>query len=150
MKYQHTCASIKSSHKCDSWRLNLFGSTLLNGQMISYSLAVGCFKCHNLFAWWKGPSQSYSIAVLCVSKYASIWGYNLCNIPKYVDFSVLDLQSDSPASGMNQNTIFSCIFQTKGMNWGLKLLYPLVLKWFLIMLSGELSDSVDSYPLCLF
>ena len=58
MKYQHTCVSIKSSHKCEGWRFNLFGSTLLNGQMISCSLTIGCFKCHNLFAWWRSQVRA--------------------------------------------------------------------------------------------
>ena len=36
----------------------------------------------------------------CISKFACFRGYNLCNIPKYVDFSILGLQSDSPALGV--------------------------------------------------
>ena len=58
MQYQHTCASIENSHKCESWRFNWFGSTLLNGQVVSCSLAIDCFKCHNLFEQWRGQVRT--------------------------------------------------------------------------------------------
>ena len=53
MQNQHTCASIESSHKCESWRLNPFSSTPLNGQVASCPLAIDCLQCHNLFTWWR-------------------------------------------------------------------------------------------------
>ena len=100
MKYQYTCASIESLHKCESWRLNLFGSTLLNGQVVSCSLAIGCFKCHNLFEQWRGQVRAILLPSYTTPNMLVFEAITLCNIPKYVDFSVLDLQSDSPALGV--------------------------------------------------
>ena len=61
-------------------------------------LATEGFQCHNLFTWWRG--QVGAIAILCISKFTCFRGYSLCNMPKYVDFSVIELQSDSPALGV--------------------------------------------------
>ena len=66
-------------------------------------LAIDDFQCHNLFTWWMGQvgtilSPSYTSPNLLVLGCCS-----LCNMPKYVDFSVPGLQSGSPGiRGMNQ------------------------------------------------
>ena len=95
------------------------------------------------------PSRSYSIAVLCVSKFACFRGYSLCNIPKYVDFSVLGLQSDSPALGLQIKIRILAVFFNQKYKLGPKATISTCSQVGLIMLSGELSDSVDSHPLCL-
>ena len=49
-----------------------------------------------------------------------------------------------------KNMNFSCIFSTKGMNWGPKATISTCSQVVSIMLSGELSDSIDSHPFILF
>ena len=66
MEFQHTCVSIESPHKREGWKFNLFSSTLLNGQMISCSLAIDGFQCHNLFTWWRGQ-----VGAILLPSYAS-------------------------------------------------------------------------------
>ena len=63
-------------------------------------LAIDGFQCHNLFTWWRGQVgaillPSYASPILLVFR-----GCSLCNMSKYMDFSVLGLQSDSPALGV--------------------------------------------------
>ena len=94
------------------------------------------------------PSRSYSIAILRISNFACFRGYSLCNMPKYVDFSVLGLQSDSPALGVWIKIRILSVFFNQRYELGPKATISTCSRVGLIMLSGELSDSVDSHPLC--
>ena len=95
-------------------------------------------------------SWSCSIAILCIFKYALLWGSSLCNIPKYVDFSVLDLQSDSPALGVWIKIWILAVFFNQRYELGPKATISTCSRVVSIMLSGELSDSIDSHPSILF
>ena len=147
MKFQHTCVSIGSPHKCEGWKFNLFSSTLLKVQMDYCLLAID--EVSQLIYLVKGPSWSYSIAVLRVFNFTCFRGYSLCNIPKYVDFSVLELQSDSPALGVQIKIRILAVFFNQRYESGPKATISTCSRVGLIMVSGELSDSADSHPLCL-
>ena len=146
MKFQHTCVSIESPLKREGWRSNLFSFTLLNNQMDNCLLAIDDVS--QLIYLVKGPSRSYSIAVLCVFKLACFRGYSLCNMSKYVDFSVLGLQSGSPALGVRIKIQILAVFSNQRYESGPKATISTCSQVGLIMLSGELSDSVDSHSLC--
>ena len=92
------------------------------------------------------PSWSYSIAVLRISKFACFRGCSLCNMPKYVDFSVLGLQSDSAALGLWIKIWILAVFFNQRYELGPKATISTCSRVGLIMLSGELSDSADSHP----
>ena len=89
-------------------------------------------------------SQSCFVAVLCISKYAPLWGSSLWKIPKYVDFSVLHLQSDSPALGVWIKIWILAVFFNQRYELGPKATISTCSQVVSIMLSGELSDSIDS------
>ena len=95
----------------------------------------------------KGPSRSYSIAVLRVFKLACFRGYSLCNMSKYVDFSVPGLQSGSPALGVRIKIRILAVFFNQRYELGPKATISTCSQVGLVMLSGELSDSVDSHPM---
>ena len=44
----------------------MFGSTLLKGQVVSCSLTIDSFKCHNLFEQWRGQ-----VGAILLPSYAS-------------------------------------------------------------------------------
>ena len=69
-------------------------------------------------------------------------------MPKYVDFSVLGLQSDSLALGVQIKIRILAVFSNQRYESGPKATISTCSQVGLIMLSGELSDSVDSHPLC--
>ena len=69
-------------------------------------------------------------------------------MPKYVDFSVLGLQSDSPALGVQIKIQILAVFFNQRYELGPKATISTCSRVGLIMLSGELSDSIDSHPLC--
>ena len=94
------------------------------------------------------PSWSYSITVLCVSKFTCFRGCSLCNMSKYVDFSVPGLQSDSPALGVWIKIWILAVFSNQRYESGPKATISTCSRVDLIMVSGELSDSADSHPLC--
>ena len=96
----------------------------------------------------KGPSRSYSIAVLRVFKLACFRGCSLCNMSKYVDFSVPGLQSGSPALGVQIKIRILAVFFNQRYESGPKATISTCSQVGLVMLSGELSDSTDSHPLC--
>ena len=146
MKFQHTCVSIESPHKCEGWRSNLCSFTLLNNQMDNCLLAIDDVS--QLIYLVKGPSRSYSIAVLRVFKLACFRGYSLCNTSKYVDFSVPGLQSGSPALGVRIKIRILAVFSNQRYESGPKATVSTCSQVGLVMLSGELSDSVDSHSLC--
>ena len=70
-------------------------------------------------------------------------------MPKYVDFSVLGLESDSPALGVWIKIQILAVFFNQRYELGPKATISTCSRVGLIMLSGKLSDSVDSHPLCL-
>ena len=146
MKFQHTCVSIESPHKCEGWKFNLSSSTLLDNQMDNCLLAIDDVS--QLIYLVKGPSRSYSIAVLRVFKLACFRGYSLCNMSKYVDFSVPGLQSGSPALGVRIKIRILAVFSNQRYESGPKATVSTCSQVGLVMLSGELSDSVDSHSLC--
>ena len=94
------------------------------------------------------PSQSCSIAILCISKYAPVWGSSLWNIPKYVDFFVLYLKIHSPALGVWIKIWILSVFFNQRYELGPKATISTCSQVVSIKLSGELSDSIDS-PFCL-
>ena len=96
----------------------------------------------------KGPSRSYSIAVLRVFKLACFRGHSLCNMSKYVDFSVPGLQSGSPTLGVWIKIRILAVFSNQRYESGPKATVSTCSQVGLVMLSGELSDSVDSHSLC--
>ena len=96
----------------------------------------------------KGPSRSYSIAVLHVFKLTCFRGYSLCNMSKYVDFSVPGLQSGSPALGVRIKIRILAVFFNQRYESGPKATVSTCSQVGLVILSGELSDSVDSHSLC--
>ena len=96
----------------------------------------------------KGPSRSYSIAILRVFKLACFRGYSLYNMSKYVDFSVPGLQSGSPALGVRIKIQILAVFSNQRYESGPKATVSTCSQVGLVMLSGELSDSVDSHSLC--
>ena len=69
-------------------------------------------------------------------------------MPKYVDFSVLGLQSDSPALGVRIKIRILAVFFNQRYESGPKATISTCSRVGLIMVSGELSDSADSHPLC--
>ena len=91
------------------------------------------------------------VTILCISKYVPLWGSSLWKIPKYVDFSVLHLQSHSPALEVWIKIWILAVFFNQRYKLGLKLLYPLVLEggfhhvkwkavrlnWFTLLFSAE-------------
>ena len=75
-------------------------------------------------------------------------GYSLCNMSKYVDFSVPGLQSGFPALGVRIKIRILAVFFNQRYESGPKATVSTCPQVGLVMLSGELSDSVDSHPLC--
>ena len=67
---------------------------------------------------------------------------------KYVDFSVPGLQSGSPALGVRIKIQILAVFSNQRYESGPKATVSTCSQVGLIMLSGELSDSVDSHSLC--
>ena len=108
-------------------------------------LAIDGFQCHNLFTWWRG--QVGAIAVLRISKFTCFRGYSLCNMPKYVDFSVPGLQSGSAALGVQIKIRILAVFFNQRYKSGPKATISTCSQVGLVMLSGELSDSTDSHSL---
>ena len=67
-------------------------------------------------------------------------------MPKYVDFSVLGLQSDSTALGVQIKIRILAVFFNQWYELGPKATISTCSQVVSIMLSGELSDSIDSHP----
>ena len=71
--------------------------------------------------------------------------YSLCNMSKYVDFSVPGLQSGSPALGVRIKIRILAVFSNQRYESGPKATVSTCSQVDLVILSGELSDSVDSH-----
>ena len=149
MKFQHTCVSIENLHKCEGWKFNLFSfhtSKWLSGQLFYWLSMV--FQCHNLFTWWRGQVGAILLPSYASSNWLCFRGCSPCNMSKYVDFSVPGLQSGSPALGVRIKIRILAVFFNQRYELGPKATISTCSQVGLIMLSGELSDSVDSHSLC--